>query len=127
MSNPHGKAATTLLMRGANEVGERGANDVPEFIPGPRTTPTYKHKLTHFITVLELKLQCRVKESWLGGEICLGMYAEAIEYIRYMMVYDAENHPRTPTSTTKNRIRGSYEDASYRDDDDDDDDDDERP
>ena len=51
------------------------------------------------------ELECRVDESWLGGGICLGMRAEAIEYIRIHKVY-AKNRPQTPTSTTENGIRG---------------------
>ena len=63
-------------------------------------------------------------ESWLGGGRCLGMYPEAIEYIRYMQ--------RTVPKHPRQRRRMAYEGTSYRDDDDDDDDgddddDDERP
>ena len=58
-------------------------------------------------------------ESWLGGGICLGMYAKTTEYIRYMQ--------RTVPKHPRQRRRMAYEGTSYRDihDDDDDDDDDE--
>ena len=71
-------------------------------------------------------------ENWLGGGICLGIYAEATEYISYMQ--------GTVTKHPRQRRRMTYEGTSYRDDDDeeeeeedeeeeeeDDDDDDERP
>ena len=62
------------------------------------------------------KLECRVDESWSGGGICLGMYAETIEYKRYMQ-RTVPKHPRQGR-------RMAYEVTSYRDDDDDADDDD---
>ena len=86
-------------------------------------SPVYSRSNTYILVphdatrILIVYLSAGWTKAGLGGGICLGRYAEAIEYIRYMQ--------RTVPKHPRQRRRMAYEGTSYRDDDDDDDEDDE--